>query len=71
MDIDEAIKTNKELYDFHYDEGDPTDHEAIQLGIEALEPVRSIQEAYKEPNYFRTLHKMDLHKPLPSETEGE
>ena len=44
---------------------------AVRLGIEAMERIQGVQEAYKEPNYFRTLHKLDLHTPLPSETEGE
>ena len=70
MNIEEAIAELKYQARKPYSPFQVEVPKAIQLGIEAMERIQGVQEAYKEPNYFRTLHKLDLHTPLPSETEG-
>ena len=62
MTIEEAFKSLRKTYDFMYDEGDPTDHKAIQLGIEAL-------ELYYELRGCTAIDVEDIPSHLPSETE--
>jgi len=69
MNIDEAIKNNKQLLEnIRFLE---SDRQSIQLGIEALERIRDIRKSmtgYPEQSYW--FREFGLDK-LPSETEGD